>query len=199
MNAPRLGRDHLEDLPLPDVVSWPIFPFEGDMRVRTVHPFREADYPRAGEPGAGPCHCEGPEEDRRWPAVWSNDRWQVRPLSFNYTEGTPAPFPAYMLETVEHMDIEDFDDEYAAELGIMTIRLERAIKAIGSIGRVHFNRWGDGGSHFHVWFLGRPFGAAQLSGYCLPLWGFTLPPLDQQVVAANNETVRASLEEAHAH
>jgi hypothetical protein len=91
------------------------------------------------------------------------------------------------------MDIEDFDDGYAAELGIMTIRLERAIKSIGSIGRVHFNRWGDGGSHFHVWFLGRPFGAWQLSGFALPLWGFVLPPLPAEVRLRNDETVRASL------
>lgn len=192
MAEARLGDDHLSDLPVPDVVNWPIFPFDGDLSVRTVRPFADKPHPRSGEPGADPCHCEG--DGDAWPLVWSNERWQVRPIHFNYVERKPAPFPAYMLETVAHMDIEDFDDDYAAELGLMTIRMERAIKSIGSIGRVHFNRWGDGGSHFHVWFLGRPFGAGQLSGFTLPLWGFTLPPLAEDVVAANNEAVRSSLE-----
>lgn len=188
----RLGRDYLTDLSLPDMVDWPIFPFKGDLSVRTVRPFNDEERPRAGEPGADACPCES--DDGRWPVVWSNDRWEVRPIHFDNDGG--APVPAYMLQTVDHMDIEDFDDDYAAELGIMTIRMERAIKAIGSIGRVHFNRWGDGGSHFHVWFLGRPFGASQLSGFTLPLWGFVLPSLSTEVRAANDEVVRAALEAA---
>lgn len=185
-----LGHDFLTDLPVPDVVTWPIFPFKGDLSVRTVRPFDDHDRPREGEPGADPCFCENPDNDR--PIVWSNERWEVGPIEFG--PGRAAPVPAYMLRTVAHMDIEDFDDEYAAELGIMTIRMERAVKAIGSIGRVHFNRWGDGGSHFHVWFLGRPLGAWQLSGFALPLWGFVLPPLDAHVRAANDEIVRVSLD-----
>ncbi len=196
METTGLGHEYLSGLPVPDVVNWPIFPFKGDLSVRTVRPFADEPYPRSGEPGADPCHCEREGGGEEWPLVWSNDRWQVRPIHFHLAERTPAPFPAYMLETVAHMDIEDFDDQYAAELGIMTIRMERAIKSIGSIGRVHFNRWGDGGSHFHVWFLGRPLGAQQFSGFTLPLWGFTLPPLHEDVVNANNEIVRASLEAA---
>ena len=187
-----LGQDPLEDLPVPDVFSWPIFPFEGDISVRTVVPFNEHDRVRHGEPGGGPCHCESDSDSDRWPVVWTNDRWCVRPISFG---DRPSPVPAYMLETVAHMDIEDFDEQYAAELGVMTLRMERAIKAMGSIGRVHFNRWGDGGSHFHVWFLGRPLGAWQLSGFALPLWGFILPSLDADVRARNDATLRHSLEE----
>ncbi len=185
-----LGNEYLTDLPVPDMFSWKIFPFKGDFSVRTVLPFDEHDRPRSGEPGAEPCRCEA--ADDTWPVVWSNTRWEVRPIEFG--PDRPAPVPAYMLQTKVHMDIEDFDEQYAAELGVMTIRMERAIKAIGSIGRVHFNRWGDGGSHFHVWFLGRPLGAWQLSGFSLPLWGFVLPPLDDDVRAQNDEIVRNSLD-----
>lgn len=190
----RLGSDYLMDLPLPDMVDWPIFPFKGDLSVRTVRPFNDEERLRFGDPGADPCECQTAEGRRL--AVWSDDRWEVRPIEFGPDRA--APVPAYMLRTVAHMDIEDFDDDYAAELGIMTIRMERAIKAIGSIGRVHFNRWGDGGSHFHVWFLGRPFGASQFSGFTLPLWGFVLPSLSAKARAANDEVVRASLTAAMA-
>lgn len=192
MDEPQLGKDYISGLPLPDVVNWGIFPFEGDLSVRTVNPFADTARPRSGEPGGGPCHCETGGDSPT--IIWSNERWQVREIHFNFVEKTPAPFPAYMLETVAHMDIEDFDDQYAAELGIMTLRMERAIKAIGSIERVHFNRWGDGGSHFHVWFLGRPFGARQFNGFTLPFWGFILPSLADSTVAANHATVRAALE-----
>ncbi len=40
---------------------------------------------------------------------------------------------------------------------------------------MHVNRSGDGGSHFHLWCCGRPFGDPQMIGFCLPLWAMTLP------------------------
>ena len=98
-----------------------------------------------------------------------------------------------MLETVDHLDFEDFDDDLAADFGVMSVRMERAIRGLGTVGRVRVNRWGDGGSHFHAWFLGRPKGAAQLSGFTLPFWGFTLPPLADEIHAANNEDVATFL------
>lgn len=182
-----------ERLELPDVVSWPIFPFEGDMRVREIVDPLPAERVRVGDPGGAACFCQAEESgDGYTPesAIWSNERWCIRPLTFN---GRKAPFPAYMLETVEHLDIHELDDEYAAEMGLLTVKLDRAIMSIEDVGRVHFNRWGDGAYHFHVWFLGRPLGAWQFSGYTLPLWGFTLPSLSDEVHAANDKIVAASL------
>lgn len=189
-----LGHDHLTGLPLPDVVNWPIFPFKGDLEVRTVKPFAEEERIRAGDPGGPPCGCSGEEGAfESLPEIWANQRWRVTPILFGEQR---APFPAYMLNTVEHMDFEDLDHELAAEFGVMCMRMDRAIRAIGSIGRVHMNRWGDGGSHFHVWFLGRPKGAWQLSGYTLPLWGFTLPPLSDETHQANDVVVAKALAES---
>ena len=191
MTEQRIGLDHVAGLPLPDVVSWPIFPFKGDLQVRTVRPFAETEYPRSGEPDGPPCYCSGHPDAYEPPApIWQNDTWVVRPIRF---ADAAAPFPAYMLETVEHVDFEDFDDELAADFGVMCVRIERAIRGLGTVGRVHVNRWGDGGSHFHVWFLGRPKGAAQLSGFTLPFWGFTLPPLADEIHAANDQAVAAAL------
>lgn len=169
-----------DELAVPEMVSWPIFPFEGDMRVRPILPRHSEERIRNGDPGGDPCHrCHGESKD----PVWQNDRWAVMPIKFGDQN---APFPAYMLETVECLDMADLDDDYAAELGVMTLRIERAIMSLGTVGRVHFNRWGDGARHFHVWFLGRPTGAWQFSGYTLPLWGFTLPPLDDEVHEQND-------------
>jgi len=175
---------------MPEIASWPIFPFKGEMQVRTVRPFEAQDWPRDGEPGAEPCHCES-DDGNTWPQIWSDERWVVRPLQFR--PGHAPPVPAYMLSTVEHMDMIDFDDEYAADMGLITLRLMRAIRAIGQIGRVHVNRWGDGGSHFHMWFIGRPLGAWQLSGVAMPIWGHILPSLPDDVLAAQHQIVTSSL------
>ena len=179
-------------LVLPDMVHWPIFPFEGDMRVREIKPRLDQERVRNGDPGGDPCHrCEG--DGSAADPIWSNGRWAVRPLNFG--DGA-APFPADMLEAVEHLDIDDLSEDMAAELGVLTLRLNKAIMNLGTVGRVHFNRWGDGAAHFHVWFLGRPAGAWQFSGYTLPLWGFTLPPMPADEHAANDRLVASSLEAA---
>ncbi len=193
-----LGVDHIADLPMPSVAEWPIFPFKGDIHVRTVQPFRGEEHLRHGDPGGPPCECQLDEKDqeREMRTVWTDGRWKVARLHFN--EGELSPFPAYMLSTVDHMDFEDFDEALGAELGVMSVRIEKAIRAIGDIGRVHINRWGDGGAHFHVWFLGRPKGAWQLSGYNLPMWGFILPSLDADVHERNDRVVADHLAEAAA-
>ena len=186
-----------EPLPLPDVVSWQIFPFEGDMRVRPLQPRLDHERIRNGDPGGDACFRCNPDVakfDAEEP-VWQNDRWAVRPLGF---DGKPSPFPAYMLETIEHLDIDDLSEEMAAELGVLSVRMNSAIMAIGTVGRVHINRWGDGAAHFHVWFLGRPAGAWQFSGYTLPLWGFTLPSMSAEELTSNHQIVAASLSEAAA-
>ena len=186
-----------ERLAVPDVVSWPIFPFEGDMRVRAIEPRHDKERIRNGDPGGDPCFRCNPAEarDPDRAAIWQNDRWAVYPLTFNER---PTPFPAYMLETVEHFDLDDLTEAMAAEMGVLSLRLNHAIMATGTVGRVHINRWGDGAAHFHLWFLGRPTGAWQFSGYTLALWGFTLPGLPADELAENHKIVAASLAEAAA-
>jgi len=160
--------DDAERLPLPDFVRWPIFPFEGDLQVREVTPKRAEDYPRDGEPGGSPCpSCTAPDSEY----LWVDEHWRVRPP----LQPSGAPVLVF-LETRAHVDLDGLDDELAGELGRMIVRLDRAIQAVGGIGRVHVNRWGDGGSHFHVWCYGRPLGDTQMIGFCLPLWAMTLPP-----------------------
>ena len=76
----------------------------------------------------------------------------------------------------------------------LLVRIERAILAVGDIARVHVNRWGDGGSPFHVWFYGRPIGDPQMIGFCLPLWAMTLPPTPDDAWNRNLDVIAAELE-----
>jgi len=173
------------ELPLPDFVSWPIFPFEGAMQVRAVVPLQPADWPRSGEPGGGPCLSCGEPDDR---CIWVDDHWRVR--APDARAGVPIQL---FLETRAHVDMDGLDPARAAELGQLIVRLDRAIQAIGGIGRVHMSRWGDGASHFHLWFYGRPFGNLQMVGFCLPMWAMILPPTEADVWNRNLAIVAREL------
>lgn len=176
---------HEDDrLPLPQFVKAAIFPFEGDMRVKQFKPLFPTDRPRTGEPGGGPCDaCDQPDSAY----IWVDDHWRVLA-----TRPSGVPLQLF-LETRDHLDLEDLDDDRSAELGQLIVRLDRAMQAIGSIGRVHTSRWGDGGSHFHMWFYARPLGASQMLGFCLPMWAMILPPTDQATWDANCAIVATEL------
>src|SRR5829696_1867084 len=72
-------------------------------------------------------------------------------------------------------------------------RVERAILALGDVGRVHLYRWGDGGAHFHVWFMPRPLGMLEASGMMLPLWEDVLPNVTDEELADAAKRVAAAL------
>ena len=63
----------------------------------------------------------------------------------------------------------------AAELGVLAVRMTRAVEALDAVGRVHLYKFGDGGAHLHAFLLGRPAGMLQLRGSCLTLWDEMLP------------------------
>ena len=89
----------------------------------------------------------------------------------------------------------DLPNLLAAELGVMTVRLERAIRSIDGVGRVHVNRWGDGSAHLHLWFYARPHGRLQLRGSFLSMWNDILPPVDEATWKENLALIAAWLAE----
>ncbi|WP_341721472.1 hypothetical protein QQG74_31540 [Micromonospora sp. FIMYZ51] len=100
-----------------------------------------------------------------------------------------------ILESRSHLDLGDLPNLLAAELGVMTVRLERAIRSLDGVARVHVNRWGDGSAHLHMWFLARPYGRLQLRGTFLSLWDSILPPISEDKWRENLALVAAWLAE----
>ncbi len=172
-------------LPLPDYVKYPIFPFEGDLRVKVPLERMAADLPRSGEGGRP---CDGCGENRNGFDLWSDGFWRVRG-----TGQLNALSALVFLETVPHLDFGDLDDEQAASYGRITVRLENIMMALPDVGRVHINKWGDGGSHFHVWFMARPRGVFELYGYGDALWDQVLPPVAAEVRDANYRQIARTL------
>ena len=171
---------------LPEFVSWPTFPFEGNFSVRRLDDLAAEEPPRQGEDPDTCVACSA--EDSTY--IWVADRWRVRALD------RPSGLPMVLiLESRSHLDLGDLPNLLAAELGVMTVRLERAIRSLEGVARVHVNRWGDGSAHLHLWFLARPHGRLQLRGTFLSLWDEILPPVDETTWRTNLAMVAAWLAE----
>ncbi|MFG2101489.1 hypothetical protein ACGFJ5_12875 [Micromonospora echinaurantiaca] len=178
----------MQDTPpsVPDFTQWPSFPFEGDLRVKQLDDPVPVEPPRKGE-GLRECTaCAAPDDAY----IWVSERWRVRAMD------RPTGLPMVLiLESRSHLDLGDLPNLLAAELGVMTVRLERAIRSLDGVARVHVNRWGDGSAHLHMWFLARPHGRLQLRGTFLPLWDSILPPISESQWRENLALVAAWLAE----
>jgi hypothetical protein len=129
-------------LRMPSVHKWETFPFEGDLRVRPLGPPVAEEAPRRGAGGVD-CHvCTAPDED----FLWTDERWRLSRLP----EPSGLPVVVILFPRV-HVDIGDLPAELAAELGPLIVRVERAVREVGEVGRVHVCRWGDGSEHLHWW------------------------------------------------
>jgi diadenosine tetraphosphate (Ap4A) HIT family hydrolase len=171
---------------LPDFVSWPSFPFEGELRVKPLEAISDTEPPRQGEEAANCVACNADDEAY----IWVSERWRVRAMD------RPTGLPMVLiLESRSHLDLGDLPNLLAAELGVMTVRLERAVRSLDGVARVHVNRWGDGAAHLHLWFLARPTGRLQLRGSFLSLWDDILPPIPEAQWRENLALVAAWLAE----
>jgi hypothetical protein len=94
------------------------------------------------------------------------------------TTDHPTGLPIVLaLELRSHLEFGDLPNLLAAELGVMTVRLERAMRSLPGVAQVYVSRSGDDETHLQVWFLARPAGWLQLRGRFLPLWDEVLPPI----------------------
>jgi hypothetical protein len=171
---------------VPDFTQWPSFPFEGALRVKQLDDPVSVEPPRKGEGHRECTACNAPDDAY----IWVGERWRVRAMD------RPTGLPMVLiLESRSHLDLGDLPNLLAAELGVMTVRLERAIRSLDGVARVHVNRWGDGSAHLHMWFLARPYGRLQLRGTFLSLWDSILPPISESQWRENLALVAAWLAE----
>lgn len=144
--------------------------------------------PRRGEPGGDPC---GICSDKTTSAVWSDDLWTLHPPVGGSLPG------AVWLASREHADtFSDLSSPAAADFGRVVAKVERAMLSLGGVARVHLYRWGDGGSHFHVWMLPRPLGMLEASGMMLPLWEDAMPNVSDEELREAAEKIAAKMDES---
>jgi diadenosine tetraphosphate (Ap4A) HIT family hydrolase len=172
-------------LSVPPVEEWDSWPFDGKLTVRPLQPPVGREKPRHGEGGVD-CHaCNAPDEDY----VWTTERWRLRALD------KPSGLPVVvLLEPREHFSAPgDLPDELAAELGVLSARVERAVRSVEGVGLVHVLRYGEGGAHLHLWFMGRPARLEQMRSSFAAIWDDVLPPLPEEIWRGNLELVAAAL------
>jgi diadenosine tetraphosphate (Ap4A) HIT family hydrolase len=140
---------------------------------------------RKGEPGGPPCRICGGRVTR---PVWSDENWTLHP-----PVGGSLPGAVWVASRIHVDSFSDLPPELAADFGPLAARVELAVLSLGDIARVHLYRWGDGGAHFHVWFIPRPLGMLEASGMMLPLWEDVLPNVPDEKLAAAAERVAAAM------
>ena len=174
-----------DELRVPPVEDWETWPFDGALSVRPLERPAEREAPRAGEGGVDCRRCDAPDDD----FLWTNDRWRL----FALEEPSGLPL-VVLLEPREHFaEPGDLPDELASELGLLVARIERAIRSLGELGRVHVCRWGDGGEHLHWWFIARPARLPQLVGSFAAVWDDILPPTPEDIWRADLAALEAAL------
>jgi hypothetical protein len=159
-------------LPLSRMTAWDVFPFEQTgLRATPLAPPELPEPARFGEDGQDCGACASGRDP-----VWWDENWRLSVL-----EPTGIPL-ALMLEPRVHWDLPDLPDNLAAEMGVLIVRICRAVESLPHVARAHVSRWGDGGAHLHIFFFARPAGFAQLRGTCLAIWDDLLPeiPADQR-------------------
>jgi diadenosine tetraphosphate (Ap4A) HIT family hydrolase len=170
-SARDIYRRSVDALRMPPVEEWETFPFDGEMRPRAL--LAPADEPALeGEGGVACRACTKPDDE----CLWTDERWRLSALP-------PSGLPVILiLEPRAHYAAPgDLPDDLAAECGVMLGRVERAVRSLDGIGRVHVCRWGEGAEHLHWWFLGRPSGLTQLMSSFAAIWDDVLPPTPQDV------------------
>jgi diadenosine tetraphosphate (Ap4A) HIT family hydrolase len=161
------------------------FPYQEPLVLREPAERVIPEPPRRGEPGGEPCGiCTG----RATNAVWSDENWTLHPPVGGSLPG------AIWIASREHFDsFSDLPENVASTFASVIARAERAMLSLGDVARVHLYRWGDGGSHFHVWMLPRPLGMLEASGMMLPLWEDALPNVTDEELVAAAERIAAAM------
>ena len=168
---------------MPPVTEWQTFPFEGDIRLRELLPPVDSEPPRRGEAADDCWRCTTTDD-----VIWSDERWTVTVLP----EPTGLPIVVF-LNSQAHLDFDDVDEELAAEMGRVLVRVHHAVASVPHVQRVHVCRWGDGSFHLHWWLMGRPERLPQVRGTFAAIWDDILPPTPEDVWRANIAVVADAL------
>jgi hypothetical protein len=165
--------------PVGNIRNWGNFPYSGEISVTQLDQPVLPEPPRGGVEAADCPVCRKPDEDY----LWTSDHWRLR------GSDTAQALPTYFLEPRGHLDLGELSDELAAELGVLVVRVERAIASVEGVGRVHVDRWGDGLHHLHMFVYARPAGMLQLKGLFMPVWMDALPALPRDTAEAIDQRV----------
>ncbi|GAA3810575.1 hypothetical protein [Nocardioides panacisoli] len=184
------GEDGRLPVAVEEMPGWDIYPYEIDsLRIKPLQPLADEEPPRRGE-AAEDCWCTDPGAQQPVAGTaWRNERWRL-------IVARETRVPAYLiLEPLTHCDLASVPSDLATEMGRLVVEIAAAMEALPSVARAQLLRFGDGGAHLHLMFLGRPRRALQLRGSPLLDWEENLPVVPLEVHQANAAYVGERLAE----
>jgi diadenosine tetraphosphate (Ap4A) HIT family hydrolase len=163
-----------------EMPGWDIFPYEIDsLRIKPLRPLADEEPPRRAE-DAQDCWCTDPAAQVPIAGTaWRNDRWRLV-----LSEETRVP-AFVILEPLTHCDLATVPSDLAAEMGRLVVEVAAALEELPTVARAQLLRFGDGGAHLHLMFLGRPRRILQFRGSPLLDWEENLPSVPVEVHRAN--------------
>lgn len=178
--AAATGDDGRLRVAVEEMPGWDIYPYEIDsLRIKPLRPLGDEEPDRRGE-RAEDCWCT--DASAAPPAggvAWSDDRWRL-------VLAAEARVPINLwLEPLEHCDLATVPADLASEMGRLIVEVGAAVEEVPSVGRCQLYRFGDGGAHLHLLFLGRPRRVLQFRGSPMLDWEENLPLLPAEVHRAN--------------
>lgn len=178
------GPDGRLEVAVEEMPGWDIFPFELDsLRLKPLQPLADEEPARGGEDPAT-CWCaRGPAPAFLEGVTWSNERWLL-----HLDPSMKLPIGLNLIPR-EHCDLPNVPDDLAGEMGRLVVAVSAGVEALPSVGRVQVAKYGDGGTHLHLFVFGRPARMLQLRGSPLLDWEENLPPVPLEVHRANAEAV----------
>jgi diadenosine tetraphosphate (Ap4A) HIT family hydrolase len=186
-----LGPEGRLPVAVQEMPGWDIYPYEVEsLRLKPLQPLADAEPPRRGEDPAE-CWCAGTPgavAARFDGYVWRNERWM---LTANLEQSLPVLLT--LVPVAAHCDLPTVPDDLASEMGRLIVAVSAAVEALPSVGRVQLAKWGDGGAHLHLIFLGRPARAIQFRGSPLLDWAENLPDVPADVLRVNARFVAEHL------
>lgn len=173
-----------------EMPGWDIYPYETDaLRIKPLRPLADAEPVRRGE-RAEDCWCADPSPPAPSGGVaWSNAQWRLV-----VPEESRVPINLW-LEPLTHCDLATVPADLAAEMGRLIVEVAAAVEQVPSVGRCQLYRFGDGGAHLHLLFLGRPRRILQFRGSPMLDWEENLPLVPAEVHRANAAYVGGRLVE----
>lgn len=166
-----------------EMPGWDIYPYELDsLRLKPLRPLAAEEPPRRGESVAD-CWCRDGFAEDDGTRVWDNGRWA---LAMRDQTGLPVMMS---LSPLEHHDLPSLPTELAAEMGELIVAVSEAVEHVPSVGRAQLAKYGDGGAHLHLLFMGRPARVLQFRGSPLVDWEENLPRVPRDVLQANARVV----------
>lgn len=189
--AAATGEDGRLAVAVEEMPGWDIYPYEIDsLRIKPLQPLGDAEPPRRGE-SAEDCWCTDPDAQLPVAGIaWRNERWRL-------VVARETRVPAYLiLEPLTHCDLATVPAELAGEMGRLVVEVAAALEDLPSVARAQLLRFGDGGAHLHLMFLGRPRRVLQLRGSPLLDWEENLPLVPADVHRANAAYVGRRLVDA---